>query len=202
MLIIVTNPEIILLTETEVEQLAPLDELMPHPLTEAMPVSVDAEQDALNASVRAHPDGAQMILCEGQILDGRRLVKSCVDAGVRPTIFRYAGDDPAGFLIRRNLVRAHFTPSRLAMSEILCRNWTGPGRPRNDAGNARFSDGREPPFTNGQMAEEVGESVRLIRGAKAAFKAVLHLRVLSGELSISGALSVICATRLRGSRVR
>jgi hypothetical protein len=49
-----------------------------------------------------------MWLYEGQILDGRNRARACEALGIEPETRVYAGDDPVGFVISRNLHRRRF----------------------------------------------------------------------------------------------
>ena len=54
-------------------------------------------------------------LYQGMILDGRRRYRACLRAGVAPKVENYAGDDPLGFVLSRNVHCRHPTQSQLAM---------------------------------------------------------------------------------------
>lgn len=117
-------------------------------------------QDALAVTVR---------LLDGRVLDGWHRYRACIDAGVKPQLAAFSGDDPAGFVIRQNGLRRHLTPGDRAKAVLQCREWqpaTG-GRPRKTGSNDPVS---AAPATNAQLAAEIGISEPTVKRAKAKLR--------------------------------
>jgi hypothetical protein len=95
---------------------APHAPYLPHPLTGIVPRMSDATFLALRESVRACGllPGGEVVLYEGQVLDGRHLYEACLAEGVPPRFREYTGDDPQGYVVAQ-FTRRDLGPSGKAM---------------------------------------------------------------------------------------
>jgi hypothetical protein len=90
-----------------------------HPLADILPLMEGEEFDALVADIKANGLHDPLVMYEGKILDGRNRYRAAIKAGVDPFplmkngkhcgALNYVGDDPAGFVISRNIHRRHLT---------------------------------------------------------------------------------------------
>ena len=85
-----------------------------HPLN-SFPLMKEKELSSLARSIRRNGLHNAITLFEGKILDGRCRWKACQLAGVEPRFTEYTGDDPGGFVLSMNAVRAHYSPDQRAM---------------------------------------------------------------------------------------
>jgi hypothetical protein len=94
-------------------------ELRFHPLADIFPLMEGEEFDELVADIKANGLHDPIVMYEGKILDGRNRYRAAIKAGVDPFPLmkngkrygglNYVGDDPAGFVISRNIHRRHLT---------------------------------------------------------------------------------------------
>jgi hypothetical protein len=80
-----------------------------HPLAEIFPLLSDDGLQALANDIAEHGLLDEIVLYEGEILDGRCRYLACDRVGVAPKFHDYVGDDPLGFVISRNVHRRHLT---------------------------------------------------------------------------------------------
>lgn len=107
---------------------------------------------------------------EGKVLDGWHRYQASLKVDRQCPTRAYDGNDPAGFVISRNIERRHISESERAKSVAMIRKWKQDGRP------AGRSDNPDRPRTNKEMAAEAGTSEAMIRRAKR------EIRVERGEL--------------------
>ena len=99
-----------------------------------------------------------------RILDGWHRYRACKQAEVVPLLVRYVGSDPVNFVIAKNAMRRHLTPSQRAACIVACREMAAVGR-RAEAGNVSAP----LTFTNQDIADEAGvhpQTISQIRTAE------------------------------------
>jgi ClpX C4-type zinc finger len=74
------------------------------------PLLTGAEFDAFAADIKVNGLREKITLFEGKILDGRNRYRATFKAGIEPQFEEFKGDDPAAFVISRNIHRRHLTP--------------------------------------------------------------------------------------------
>jgi hypothetical protein len=76
------------------------------------------EFEALLEDMKQHgyDQKMQVVMFEGQVLDGWHRQRAGVMTDKMPTYDEYKGDDPMGFVVRRNLSRRHLTPSQKSIT--------------------------------------------------------------------------------------
>jgi hypothetical protein len=94
---------------------APAERIPFHPLANIFPPLNDDGQRELDLDVVKNGQLAAIDLYENKILDGRGRYLACILAGIEPRFENYAGNDPLGFLVSRNLCRRHLDESQRAM---------------------------------------------------------------------------------------
>ena len=129
-----------------------------HPLSALFPDLSDQEFRELVADVRANGVHEPITVHDDQVLDGWHRYDAAVRAGVDYPLDFYEGDDPAGYVISRNVMRRHLTAMERAKVVASVRSWAPPGKPRQDGGVTH---------TTAQMAAEANTGNRTMERAKA-----------------------------------
>ncbi len=149
----------------------------PHPLTAVVPRMSDSQFLVLRESVRARGflPGGEIVLYEGQILDGRHLYAACLAEGVTPRFREYTGDDPEGYVLAM-LTRRNLDKSRKALFAAGL-----PLRPAREGGSRR---------TQAQLALQFGvgrstilEATRVLQHAVPDLKRMVE----NGQVTIKHA---------------
>lgn len=89
--------------------------LTSHPLADIFPPMTAEEFEALKADIETYGLFEPIVLYEGQILDGRHRAAACDELEIEPVAIEYDGDDPAGFVLSKNLKRRHLKTEQRAM---------------------------------------------------------------------------------------
>jgi hypothetical protein len=90
-------------------------EMQPHPYADMFPLMQAEDLAALVTSIKEDGLEERIVLFKGEILDGRNRHAACIEAEVEPAFVEYGGDDPLGFVLRKNLHRRHLQISQRAM---------------------------------------------------------------------------------------
>jgi hypothetical protein len=125
------QPEPDALPSNEAEEVA-ADELEPHPFADMFPMMTGEDFDALVASIKEHKLEEPIIKYKGKILDGRNRYAACTQAGGDPKFREYEGDDPLGFVLRKNLHRRQLQTSQRAMIAAKMANLPQGGDHKSD----------------------------------------------------------------------
>jgi hypothetical protein len=89
-----------------------------HPLAELFPPMGDVELQALIDDIATRGQLNAAWLYDGQLIDGRNLLRACQQQG-RPLKCReYLGDDPLGLVLALNMHRRHLNETQRAMSAV------------------------------------------------------------------------------------
>ena len=87
-----------------------------HPLADAMPPLRKQDYQELLADVQTNGLVDPITLFEDKILDGRNRLRACQEAGIEPRYVKFKGNDPAAFVIAKNIKRRHLSSSQRAMA--------------------------------------------------------------------------------------
>lgn len=90
---------------------APLD---PHPASQIFPSMSDDEFKGLCEDITEHGLMDDILLLDGQILEGNNRYQACVKVGVKPRTMDWVGDDPVSFVLSKNLHRRHLSLTQKA----------------------------------------------------------------------------------------
>jgi hypothetical protein len=174
-----------------------LSAMQHHPLAELFPMM---SPDDLDPIVRAMADkgydpGEPITLYEGMILDGRNRQAAALVAGVVPTFAEYEGDDPLGFVIRRNLHRRHLDESQRAIvAGRIAKMQPGNNQPLGKGSReANLPNENNSLPSQKEAAETLNVSPRSVRaGKKVVEKGEPELirAVEEGAVSVSDAAKV------------
>ena len=159
-----------------------------HPLSVVwgdMPPEQFAE---LVKDVRSHGVKEPIVAYDEMILDGWHRYRAAAKAEKTCKFVALPeGEDPAGFVIRRNAHRRHLTAMQRAEAVVRCHSWMGRGKPKSSTNdlfsgkaaateenppNGGFKTDRQKPVaTTAQMAKEAGAGQRTVERAKAKVEA-------------------------------
>ena len=158
-----------------------------HPLADLFPLMEGIEFDELVADIRANGLHEHIVFTvpDEMILDGRNRYRACLKAGIVPTFVPYRGDDPAGFVVSKNIHRRHLTESQRAM--VAAKLATMRQGARTDLSPiGEMSQARAAELLNvGKRSVERATVVR-DQGEPELIEAVER-----GEISVSGAVEQI-----------
>lgn len=100
-----------------------------HPVADLFPMLPDDEMALLVADVAEKGlDRPITVTADGVLLDGRNRLEACVRAGVEPRTEVYAGADPVGLIVSRNLRTRHLTVGQRAMLAVALEPFLSPGQ--------------------------------------------------------------------------
>src|SRR5207245_9394894 len=88
-----------------------------HPYAELFPSMSAAEFDGLCRDILTNGLDEEIVVHEGQVLDGRHRYQACLATQVPPRFRAYAGEcgSPLGFVVTKNVQRRHLTESQRAL---------------------------------------------------------------------------------------
>jgi len=139
-----------------------------HPAADAFPM-MDAKRYAeLKADIEQHGQMLDVVLCDGQILDGRNRYKACQELGLEPRTTTYAGD-PWGHVWTLNGVRRDLNAEQRYLIWKFCAEqseaWQAQQRRIREEANRKRSEAAKgqhavsKPYAGEKMV--VGQSVPL-----------------------------------------
>lgn len=94
-------------------------EYAPHPAADMFPLMDTDRFEELKADIATHGLYEAIVLCDGQILDGRHRYRACTETGVEPRFRTYSGD-PYAFVWSANGARRDIVDERKAVIKTLC----------------------------------------------------------------------------------
>ena len=165
-----------------------MEPLIQHPLSAAFPPMDDADFMRLKDNIDDDGQRDPIVVFGGMVLDGWHRYRACLMIGFEPKIVPFEGDDPAAFVISRNLHRRHLTGSQRAAAVVACNDWV-----RSGANQHTKAGGAEPgstPQTTAEMAKVAQTSDRTIRDAKVAHTAGLSDAIKCGSVTAKGAAAI------------
>jgi hypothetical protein len=143
--------------------------LKPHRFADKLPPMSAEELTALAASIRENGQRQDIVLYQGQILDGRHRYQTCLDLGVEPRFVTHEGDDASALalVLTLNIDRRDLTASQRAVvaAEFL------EEMPERRGGDRTKGKVPEPGTLNGRSRDDLAERFKvgknLIQQAKA-----------------------------------
>lgn len=158
--------------------------MKPHTLCSSFPPMSDEDFNSLVQDIRENGQIDPIIMLDGCVLDGWHRFQACAELNINPKTKEFSGDDPASFVLSKNLHRRHMEPSQRAVAVTKCREWQPQGRPSNKRGNVT-------PFSSvAEMAKEANVSEKTIKDARVAIKSGQADDVLAGKISVSKAADI------------
>jgi hypothetical protein len=139
-------------------------ELKPHPLADCFPMLPESELEELAADIKANGLRENIMLYEGQILDGRNRYAACQKVGfsIKNSITQYEGSDPIGYVISVNLRRRHLGTGQRAMIAAKLATATVGGDHSSNSTNG---------IPVARMAKEMNVGATSVTAARAILKA-------------------------------
>src|SRR5438045_3859355 len=155
-----------------------------HPISTIFPLMEGSPFTELVADIKASGLLEPIVLCDGQILDGRNRWRACQEADVPVRTITFDGTDPLAFVISQNLHRRHLNDGQRSMISARLANMSE-GRPK-----------KTPPYggvSQSQAAKLLNVSIKSVERASAVYKhAVPELikRAEHGDVAVSTAAKV------------
>lgn len=155
------------------------------------------EYEGLKADIEAHGLIEPVLLCEGQILDGRNRYNACLELGIEPDYRIWDSDgSPAAYVASLNLHRRHLDASQRAMvGARLKEHFAEEAKQRKGARTDLVAN--LPPSEYGKSRDKAAETVNVSpRSVEHASKVIesgvpeLSDAVDRGEVSVSAASEV------------
>lgn len=123
--------------------------------------------DALAADIQANGLQVPVELLDGKVIDGRRRLRACEKAGVKPKFRDVTVADPVAYVLSLNLHRRHLTPSQMSMVGARARDlYDRAAKERQKAsggdrksGKAKSVQENLPEPISGQARDAVGKAV-------------------------------------------
>jgi len=161
-----------------------------HPYADLFPLMADDELRRLADDIAANGQREPIYTIAGAVLDGRNRLKACRLAGAEPRFEEYAGGDPLGFVISKNLHRRHLSESQRAVVAAELANLKS-GNP--NLSNSADLPNCEPPVSQAKAAELLNVGKRTVGNAKRVLEAgvpELADAVKRGEVTVDAAAEV------------
>ena len=153
---------------------------------------------ALVDSVGSSANAVEVTLFGGQVLDGWHRYQAALSVGASISFTAYTGVDPVAFVIQANGTRRHLSATQRAAAMIRCYEWRRRGRPTKSAQWAEYQENSTVPAEQ-DIAYATGLSLRSVQRLKAAERAGLGGRVISGELTARKADQLANPTQANGN---
>jgi N6-adenosine-specific RNA methylase IME4/ParB-like chromosome segregation protein Spo0J len=153
-----------------------------HPYANIFPLIEGEEFDALVEDICANGLKYPIVVCEGQVLDGRNRLHACELAGVEPRFEVYDGDDPLSHVVSLNIKRRHLDASQRGLIAARMETTTWGGDRRNQDANLRLD--------RTTVSKLMNVSERTIADGAAVLKSAVPevvARVEKGKLAVSTA---------------
>ena len=155
------------------------NELERHPLSELCGEMESDVRELFSKGIADWVDdaGREIVTLDGRVLDGWLRYREFRRCGIEPRFVEYEGDDPVGFLLRRNVYRRHSNQGQRVLIMKDAYEWL-----RNRG------EGRG--ITQAELAREVGASKKTVQRVLKAEKAGIDDWVRRGEMDAGAAAEV------------
>lgn len=183
--------------------------LVPHPASQIFPPMTDDEFTALCGDIAERGQLDDILLLDGQILEGNNRYRACMEVGVEPRTIDWIGSDPVAFVLSKNLHRRHLSlPQKAAVAveaesiyEAAAHGRHSANRPELGANLPQAEKGRALDHA----VQSLGVSRRSAQDAKRVKEnsAEAFADMKSGKLkSVRSALKAIGVGKDGGSSIR
>lgn len=163
-----------------------------HELASFLPELDSDDLKSLAEDIKTHGQREEIVMLDGQILDGRNRFAACKIAGVEPKFrdLKKSEGDPIAFVISENLKRRHLSDKQRATIAGELAAQSERGRPKAEANG---DGGKSAPMTQAAAAELMQVSPASVRRATKVAKSgskKLKAAVKEGKVSVSKAAAV------------
>lgn len=190
-----------------------MEEYKIHPAAAMFPMMPEDEIQAMAKDIASNGLVEKVVMCKGEVLDGRNRLRACEIAGVQPQ-FREFGELPSDdgltpekFVVSHNLHRRHLTPSQHStIAALIEPRLAVAAKERMSEGGKRSGESRRiegvadlPPLAAKSKAREeaaalFGVSPRSVQDAKYAIThgpPEMKDKLLAGEISVHKARKIV-----------
>ena len=160
-----------------------------HPLSAVWgPMANDVRED-FEEGIRDHvdPDGLRIYILDNMVLDGWWRYNTFLDEGIEPIMIPYTGDDPVGFVLRRNGNRRHQDAGQRVLSIMDAHSWA---KARQNGETSEMEQGVAAVDSLG-LAEAANVSRQTARQALKAEKGGVGDFVRRGEINVRTASDIV-----------
>lgn len=127
--------------------------LVAHSASRLFPPMTDTEFTELCKDIAAHGLQDEIVLLDGQILEGNNRYRACLQTGVAPRFTVWEGDDPIAYVISKNLHRRHLTPAQKAAVAVEAEALYA------EAAKARMEWASKTPTAHAQQGSDKGTAM-------------------------------------------
>lgn len=161
-----------------------LNTLPVHPIADLFPMMSESEFLEMKADIGRNGQIEEIVVWNGQLLDGRNRLRACTELGLDPNWIELEIDvDPVAWVVSHNLHRRHLTaPQRAMVADKLAT--FNRGRKTSNAHTCAFEQSAAAEKLN--VSRRSVQMARLIR--KNASKEVIDA-VERGEMSLTAAVA-------------
>lgn len=159
-----------------------------HILSKTFPLMNDSEFSALKNDIEQNGLFENIVLYEGQILDGRNRYKACLALGIKPKYTEFNGEDPLVYVVSQNLHRRHLNAYQRSLIALQLKD------SYKKKAKDRILAGKYPSHLNdkGRVNTLLGNKVNVSRGTISKVEAIEERatetqkeRVVAGKSSIN-----------------
>lgn len=180
-------------------------DLLPHELAEMVPSMSEGDYASLRDDIKANGLLEPITLYKGAILDGRHRYRACRELGIDAIATTYDGENPAAYVVAKNLHRRHLTRAqRAAIGLRLLPHFEEEARKRLASSGfaycqtavgkyARTKRDADRPKKEGESSWQAAQAVGISRNSLLRAKRIqeqspeLYKKVMDGEMSIFAA---------------
>jgi ParB-like chromosome segregation protein Spo0J len=163
-----------------------------HPIAEIFPMKTGESLDDLAASIKERGLLEEIVLYQGQVLDGKRRQAAAIRAGVKPLYREFGshasdGFNPADWAFTVNFHRRHLSKAERALAAAKYANMKRGHNQHSTMNGTKPVSQREAAEKFGVNDQTVGRAAKVLKGVPELEKAVLTETVsVSDAAAIAG----------------
>lgn len=176
--------------------------MKPHPhhrYAQRFPFDDGPPLDELTADIATNGLREEIVLLDGETLDGRRRERACLKSGVTPRYRDFGsrpedGDDPRAFVISHNIHRRHLSTSARAMiAAEFAEDIAEECSEREKAGTLAPKDARVGKASSiaGELMNVSTKTVERAKNVRENGTPALQEAVLSGDIAVTDAETIV-----------
>jgi hypothetical protein len=155
----------------------------------------EAEYEGLKEDIRLHGQNDDVLIWDGQLLDGRNRLRACLELGIKPGWAELPKTlDPVAWVLSHNLHRRHLTTAQRAMVATNLATLLS-GRPEKTTSGIPLVN-----YSQADAAEKLHvsvDSVKKARKVRAKATKKVIAAVESGTMSLNAAVKTTNPDRLK-----